>query len=65
MNRTTCWLIAGVFCWGVTATVAEDDLGEEFFAEFMGDFWPMVEARPYMRCIKQLAEVLCKLIMNI
>ncbi|MBU2499825.1 MAG: hypothetical protein ABIK96_02125 [bacterium] len=40
------------------ATVAEEDLGEEFFAEFMGDFWPMVEARPYMRCIKQLAEVL-------
>ncbi|PJA76089.1 hypothetical protein CO151_03945 [bacterium CG_4_9_14_3_um_filter_65_15] len=40
------------------ATCGEEDLGEDFFAEFMGDFWPMVEARPYMRCIKQLAEVL-------
>jgi tetratricopeptide (TPR) repeat protein len=40
------------------ATCAENRLGEEFFSEFMGDFWPMVEARPYMRTIKQLAEVL-------
>ncbi len=40
------------------ATRGEEALGEEFFAEFMGEFWPMVEARPYMRCIKQLAEVL-------
>ncbi len=40
------------------ATCGEDHLGEEFFAEFMGDFWPMVEARPYMRTIKQLAEVM-------
>jgi len=40
------------------ATCGEDQLGEDFFAEFMGDFWPMVEARPYMRTIKQLAEVL-------
>ncbi len=40
------------------ATCGENELGEEFFAEFMGDFWPMVEARPYMRTIKQLAEVL-------
>lgn len=39
-------------------TVAETNLGEEFFAEYMGDFWPMVEARPYMRTVKQLAEVL-------
>ncbi len=39
-------------------TVGEDTLGEEFFAEYMGDFWPMVEARPYMRTVKQLAEVL-------
>jgi len=39
------------------ATTAENRLGEEFFAEFMGDFWPMVEARPYLRTIKQLAEV--------
>ncbi|MCK9997418.1 MAG: hypothetical protein KAH56_14180 [Candidatus Krumholzibacteria bacterium] len=40
------------------ATCGKNRLGEEFFAEFMGDFWPMVEARPYMRTIKQLAEVL-------
>lgn len=40
------------------ATCGESRLGEEFFAEFMGDFWPLVEARPYMRAIKQLAEVL-------
>ena len=40
------------------STCGEKVLGEEFFAEFMGDFWPMVEARPYMRTIKQLAEVL-------
>lgn len=39
-------------------TVGEKALGEEFFAEYMGDFWPMVEARPYMRTVKQLAEVL-------
>lgn len=35
----------------------EKKLGEKFFAEFKGDFWPMVEARPYMRTIKQLAEI--------
>ena len=40
------------------ATCGENRLGEEFFAEFMGDFWPMVEARPYMRTIKYLAEVM-------
>ncbi len=40
------------------ASCGEKELGEDFFAEFMGDFWPMVEARPYMRTIKQLAEVL-------
>jgi len=40
------------------ATHGEDRLGEDFFSEFMGDFWPMVEARPYMRTIKQLAQVL-------
>ncbi len=40
------------------ALSGENSLGEEFFAEFMGDFWPLVEARPYMRAIKQLAEVL-------
>lgn len=36
----------------------EKSLGEEFFAEYMGDFWPQVEARPYLRTVKQLAEVL-------
>ncbi len=40
------------------ATTGEKRLGEEFFAEFMGDFWPMVEARPYLRTLKHLAEVL-------
>ena len=40
------------------ALSGENSLGEDFFAEFMGDFWPLVEARPYMRAIKQLAEVL-------
>ncbi len=40
------------------ASCGENSLGEDFFAEFMGDFWPLVEARPYMRAIKQLAEVL-------
>ena len=40
------------------ATCGEKRLGEEFFSEFIGDFWPMVEARPYMRTIKQMAEVL-------
>jgi tetratricopeptide (TPR) repeat protein len=40
------------------ATCGERRLGEDFFSEFMGGFWPMVEARPYMRTIKQLAEVL-------
>ena len=39
-------------------TCGERRLGAEFFAENMGDFWPMVRARPYMRTIKQLAEVL-------
>lgn len=40
------------------ATCGEERLGEDFFAEYMGDFWPLVEARPYMRTIKQLAEAL-------
>lgn len=40
------------------ASCGEHRLGEDFFAEYMGDFWPLVEARPYMRTIKQLAEVL-------
>jgi tetratricopeptide (TPR) repeat protein len=40
------------------ATTGEKRLGEEFFAEYMGDFWPLVEARPYLRTVKQLAEVL-------
>ena len=40
------------------ATCGENRLGEDFFSEFIGDFWPMVEARPYLRTIKQLAQVL-------
>jgi len=40
------------------ATCGERRLGEAFFAEHTGDFWPMVQARPYLRSIKQLAEVL-------
>jgi tetratricopeptide (TPR) repeat protein len=38
--------------------VGESGLGEEFFAEHMGDFWPLVQARPYLRAVKQCAEVL-------
>ncbi|MCB1182215.1 hypothetical protein KDM41_02200 [bacterium] len=38
--------------------VGEEVLGEEFFAEHMGGFWPLVQARPYLRAVKQLAEVL-------
>lgn len=33
-------------------------LGEEFFTESSGDFWSLVPARPYLRTLKQLAEVL-------
>lgn len=40
------------------ATTGEKRLGDEFFAEHMGSFWPLVEARPYLRTLKQLAEVL-------
>jgi tetratricopeptide (TPR) repeat protein len=40
------------------ATTGEKRLGDEFFAEHMGGFWPLVEARPYLRTLKQLAEVL-------
>lgn len=40
------------------ASCGENALGEEFFSEFTGDFWTMVKARPYMRTIKQLGEVL-------
>ena len=40
------------------ASCGERALGEDFFAENMGDFWPLVETRPYLRCLKQLAEVL-------
>ncbi|MBU8871278.1 MAG: hypothetical protein KOO60_10490 [Gemmatimonadales bacterium] len=40
------------------ASCGENRLGEDFFSEFLGDFWPMVEARPYLRTIKQLAQVL-------
>jgi tetratricopeptide (TPR) repeat protein len=36
----------------------ERKLGEEFFTASSGDFWSLVEARPYLRTVKQLAEVL-------
>jgi len=39
-------------------SVGDNALGDEFFAEHMGAFWPLVEARPYLRTVKQLAEVL-------
>lgn len=39
-----------------TARVAEDELGEEFFAEFIGDCFAEVMARPYLRVLRQLAE---------
>jgi tetratricopeptide (TPR) repeat protein len=35
--------------------VAEDELSEEFFAEFMGDFHAEVIVRPYLRVLRQLA----------
>jgi hypothetical protein len=37
------------------ARVAEDELGDEFFAEFMGDLWAEVIARPYLRALCKLA----------
>ena len=43
---------------GRAAAVGETVLGEEFFSEYMGDFWTLVEARPYLRTLRQLAEVL-------
>ena len=36
--------------------VGDARLGEEFFAEYMGDFWKLVEARPYLRTVRRLAE---------
>jgi tetratricopeptide (TPR) repeat protein len=40
--------------------VAEGErrLGPDFFVEAAGDFWSLVQARPYLRTVKQLAEVL-------
>ena len=38
--------------------VGDARLGEEFFAENMGDFWTLVEARPYLRTVRRLAEAL-------
>jgi len=38
--------------------VGDACLGEEFFAENMGDFWTLVEARPYLRTVRRLAEAL-------
>jgi len=43
---------------GEVLDIGENMLGEEFFSEYMGDFWGMVEARPYMRTTKQLAELM-------
>ena len=42
------------------AAVAEGErrLGPDFFVEAAGDFWSLVQARPYLRTVKQLAEVL-------
>jgi tetratricopeptide (TPR) repeat protein len=36
----------------------ERSLGAEFFKENKGDFWGLVETRPYMRARQQLAEML-------
>ena len=36
--------------------VAEDALGEEFLAEYMGDLHAEVIARPYLRALRQLAD---------
>jgi tetratricopeptide (TPR) repeat protein len=37
--------------------VAEDQLGDAFFEDHTGEFWSLVPARPYLRALKQLAEV--------
>jgi len=36
----------------------ENRLGEKFADDSAGDFWALVQARPYLRTVKQLAEVL-------
>jgi tetratricopeptide (TPR) repeat protein len=36
----------------------ERELGQKFFAEFRGDFWGLLETRPYMRARAMLAEAL-------
>jgi tetratricopeptide (TPR) repeat protein len=36
----------------------ETDLGKEFFQENSGDFWGLIETRPYMRARARLAELL-------
>jgi tetratricopeptide (TPR) repeat protein len=38
------------------ARVAEDQHGDEFIAEFMGDLYTAVIARPYLRALRHLAE---------
>jgi tetratricopeptide (TPR) repeat protein len=38
--------------------IGQDRLGGDFFSENAGNLWAMVEARPYLRAIKQLAELL-------
>lgn len=35
-------------------------LGEKFFEEFAGQFWKIIDTRPYMRALRGLAEVLWK-----
>jgi hypothetical protein len=39
-------------------TGAERALGEDFFARAAGDYWTLVPARPYLRTVRQLAELL-------
>ena len=44
---------------GVTA--GEHALGPEYFREYAGDFWGLLETRPYMRAREGLAETLWRL----
>lgn len=37
---------------------AEREMGPEFFARAAGDYWALVQARPYLRTARQLAELL-------
>ena len=40
------------------ADCAEQTLGQDYFEQSDGSFWSLVAARPYLRTLKQLAEVL-------